>query len=401
MKTWYIDATWSAVRALFSPAMLSRYSVKARCLECLPGEPFLLLSNHSNELDPWVLGSLVDRPVRYMANLSGVAPLKAAMAFLVGAYGKVKGRRDRSALRETLALAAAGESIGIFPEGDRSWDGKTSGIDPSIAKLAIRLDLPILLARQKGAYLSRPRWAASSRRGAWEVDFSVLRPKAIANVAGGLDLHGRIVEILAHDDIEACNRDLIEFSCANPANGLHRLLWLCPACEGHDTITARGISIRCCECKSIWTIDANLRFRGSALASRRQSPPMCTVGDWTSWQSARAKTLLLEGGMVTVTDGVELLCRSGKEHGPSWVSAGTGSLALRGASLDFFIEGTKSFSLNLGEIGGFVDNFNRFSSIFAGREEYRLLFNGANAYKWQQFISAARTDGTSGSKVAV
>ena len=100
MPAWYQRANWRTLRALMPP-VLRRLGVEAEGLGLIPEPPFLLLADHSNALDPYVIGALTPYPIRYMANIEGVSPLRAALASLVGAYGRRKGATDLGALRET------------------------------------------------------------------------------------------------------------------------------------------------------------------------------------------------------------------------------------------------------------------------------------------------------------
>ena len=173
MAKWYHRASWTLLRELCSPSLIEITRSKRGASSACPSRPFFLMADHANALDPYILGSFSRSPIRYMANVEGVHPFKGLFAELVGAYGRRKGASDMAALRATFELARSGDAIGIFPEGDRSWDGSSSAIRPGAGKLARRLGLPLVLAMQMGNYLSHPRWAAESRRGRWSVDFAV------------------------------------------------------------------------------------------------------------------------------------------------------------------------------------------------------------------------------------
>jgi len=88
MPAWYQDAAWRILRGIRGQSLLAGYNVSARFVDPEPGDSYVLLSNHAHRLDPWVVGSLLSRTIRYMANLEGTNPAKAAFADLVGAYAQ-------------------------------------------------------------------------------------------------------------------------------------------------------------------------------------------------------------------------------------------------------------------------------------------------------------------------
>jgi hypothetical protein len=141
MSKWYHRASWGILMKMYAPHLLRKRAVDTQGLSTLPDTPFILLSDHANALDAYVLGALVGKPIRFMANLEGVSRIKSTLALLVGAYGRRKGSNDMSALRTTFSLSRAGETIGMFPEGDRSWDGSTLSLRPGCGKLVRRLAL--------------------------------------------------------------------------------------------------------------------------------------------------------------------------------------------------------------------------------------------------------------------
>lgn len=252
MPTWYHRAAWSLLKKLKAPALLRANRVEAEFYDAEPSGPYLLVANHGHRADAWVLASLLRRTIRYMANLEGVSPLKALFAELVGAYGKRKGMPDLAALRRTVQLARSGETIGIFPEGDRSWDGSFQGIKPGLGRLIKLIKLPVLMARQEGSYLSAPRWARHTRQGRWQVRFKLLALEDIERKSP-LEIERAIQDWIAVDGFASES----SFSCRAPAEGAERVLWLCPACGALHSIQSRGAELYCRNCSAAWNLDAN------------------------------------------------------------------------------------------------------------------------------------------------
>jgi 1-acyl-sn-glycerol-3-phosphate acyltransferase len=218
MPAWYHRASWGLLKALYVPSLLENNHVEARGAGTLPDPPFVLMADHANALDPYVLGSFSPTLIRYMANIEGVEPLRAAVAGLVGAYGRRKGANDMAALRRTLELARAGETIGLFPEGDRSWDGASTPLRPGAGRLVRRLGLPLVLARQRGNYLSHPRWAERPRRGEWRIEFLVYEADELQRMSDAL-VEAVIAASIVKNEIKTAQAEGLMFSSDRSAEG--------------------------------------------------------------------------------------------------------------------------------------------------------------------------------------
>lgn len=383
MPKWYHRASWSVLRSLYSPSLLKANHVAASGAGFLPDPPFLLMADHSNALDAHVLGSFSRNPVRFMANIEGVSPLAASFAELVGAYGRRKGASDAFAIRRTFELAKAGETIGIFPEGDRSWDGSSSALRPGAGKFARRLGLPLVLARQSGNYLSRPRWASRPRRGSWKVDFLVYGADELGRMPDAL-VDAIIATALAKDEIRDARRAGIEFAGEGVAEGVGRLLWRCPVCGKPDAIVGRGNEISCGRCATRWALDANCRLRPLNAQPSLHAADIEDLKDWHDWQVSTLDELAECspcGSTGLRSEGVRLSRRVGSRL----LRVGRGTLRLKGRGMgaELVLEGPGTRAgFEAAAVRGFVDNFNAFSEFDYRGQRWRLEFGGGNAVKW-------------------
>jgi 1-acyl-sn-glycerol-3-phosphate acyltransferase len=94
------------------------YRLDLRGVERVPEGPAILVANHESLIDPWFLGLVTRRPVRYMAKaeLWSHAATRWAMEGF-GAFPVSRGRGDRGAVDHGARLLAEGAVLGIFPQG--------------------------------------------------------------------------------------------------------------------------------------------------------------------------------------------------------------------------------------------------------------------------------------------
>jgi 1-acyl-sn-glycerol-3-phosphate acyltransferase len=105
----------------------------------------VIVANHRSLMDPPLLGSVLERPVRFMAKVelfkySALAwLLRRLKAFPVNRLGV-----DRTAVKEAIATVSSGQLLGIFPEGSRSKDGQLQQGHAGAALVAIKTGVPVV-----------------------------------------------------------------------------------------------------------------------------------------------------------------------------------------------------------------------------------------------------------------
>lgn len=129
--------------------------------------PYLILGNHTMNADPFMLALSFREPIYFVASdmIFTIPILSKIISYLVQPISKSKYKADTDTVKNMIRVAKSGGSIGIFPEGNRTFSGKPMTIPFSTAKLVKLLKLPVLFYRIEGGYLTSPRWSKKYRRG--------------------------------------------------------------------------------------------------------------------------------------------------------------------------------------------------------------------------------------------
>jgi len=228
------------VHAVFPPEVIGR--------EHLPQTgPAVIIANHACYLDPVFLIAASNRYVRFLTTAEMMRTKVGRRLF--SRFGCIPIRRymsDPSAVRRLFTCLREGEIVGIFPEGERSWDGDPLPISETVRKLLARLEVPIIPARIEGSYAILPRWAKVPLPGRVTVRFLPPREPPFSE--------GEVTEMLGLIAVRSDGRT--RFSRC--ARGIERLLWACPSCHTIGSITTRRRTIRCQSCEACWEIDRRL-----------------------------------------------------------------------------------------------------------------------------------------------
>jgi 1-acyl-sn-glycerol-3-phosphate acyltransferase len=123
--------------------------------------PALLVANHQSFLDPLIVGLCAQRPLVYLArktlfqNRFFAAMIRSLNAVPIDQEGIGK-----EGIRTILGQLQLGRPVVVFPEGERTENGRMLPLKPGIHLLIKRAKAPIVPVGIAGSYDAWPRWRA-------------------------------------------------------------------------------------------------------------------------------------------------------------------------------------------------------------------------------------------------
>ncbi len=162
------------LRAVLVPFFLVYFRLGRIGREHLPRSgPLLLAANHRSFLDPFVIGTLVRRPVYYMAKRELFEKRWQAWALnALGAFPVDRGAGDREAMATAKAILQRGDCVVIFPEGTRTRRGPLRAPRRGVGRLALETGAKVAPVAVIGTEHVRRGWRIRPR----EVHLRVGRP---------------------------------------------------------------------------------------------------------------------------------------------------------------------------------------------------------------------------------
>lgn len=244
--------------------------------------PFLLLSNHIGLFDPFVIGYFLKPKVQFVS--SDAVFHNWFMRWFLGNLGVIKKKkniRDTQMIRDVFTVIKTGTSVGIFPEGTRSWTGKTLPIDGSIGKLAKLLNVPVVCVRLKGMHLFNPRWFPAVRKTKVFVEYKLTLNSDRIKALEINQLTNIIRSDLFHDEVEFQREKKLVVQSNKRAEFINHVLFICPDCNSIGQLFSHGNSFGCTTCGTEYFVNPSSFFVRTDESKTRFE----NIRDWFAWQN--------------------------------------------------------------------------------------------------------------------
>lgn len=216
-------------RIILWPIIKIKYRYKYKKYKDLAKKgPFLVLANHTVPMDPILLGLSFPFHLYYFASeqIFNLGLLSKLLVYAVNPISKAKGTSDINAIRKARKIVKEGGSIGLYPEGNVTYDGKTVKINESVVKLIRLLDIDVIIFTTKGLYLSDPRWSVFRKKGKTSGEISRIIKKEEYEDLSNEELYKLITESLYVNAYEQQEKEPVRFKGKNLAKGLERLVFM-------------------------------------------------------------------------------------------------------------------------------------------------------------------------------
>jgi len=149
------------------------YRVRVQGLENIPDEgPCVIVCNHVSYVDAMVIAACVRRPIRFVMDhkifrVPVLSFIFRAMRTIPIAPAREDPALKERAFAEVAAALAAGDIVGIFPEGGLTDSGELNAFRPGVQQIVATTPVPVVpmaLRGLWGSFFSRSREGSAMRR---------------------------------------------------------------------------------------------------------------------------------------------------------------------------------------------------------------------------------------------
>lgn len=221
-------------------------------------DPFIMISNHFNTWDSFVVAKHIKYPIRFVATEMGFLDIgkKIGMGLLAQTIRKRVGKSDFIAVKKIFENLQKGYAIGLFPEGDNTFYGETLDIYQTTGRLIKKAGVDVILVKQQGGYVSQPRWADKfAKKGIVYTNTTMFLTKEEIKEMTDEQIMKKVEVALYNNDYDFQKEIMVPFNREDRALGIERLIYMCNKCHSHLSVYGDKHNIMCTECGTIGTIN--------------------------------------------------------------------------------------------------------------------------------------------------
>ena len=242
--------------------------------------PFLLLCNHNSYMDIKVTTKAI-YPWRanYVVAIDGFIGREKLLRN-VGCICKRKFTNDTYLIRQLKQVLQNGDIAEIYPEARYSLCGTTAVLPDSLGKLCKLLRVPVVMLMCHGHHVNSPFWNLHDRKvKPIEAELKKLFDVEELEKLSVAEINSRIRENFIYDDFTWQKEKGIRIKYKGHAEGLHKVLYQCPACRTEYRMSSQGTILKCNACGKEW------RFTElSELEALKGPTEFSHVPDWYEWE---------------------------------------------------------------------------------------------------------------------
>ena len=263
--------------------------------------PYMLLSNHMYFVDFKLaaMGTLPHR-VNNVVSIDGYYRRPWLME-LIGSIGTRKYTMDLHLVKSINKVLKRGDVLSMYPEARYSPCGILSFLPESLGKLVKMNKVPVVAVVHHGNHLHSPFWDFRRKRKVplHTTMTQILTAEQVKSMSVS-EINAALREGLWYDEYQYQKDNGILITEPFRAEGLHKVLYQCPACGVEHEMASEGTQIYCRHCGKRW----QLKETGELEALTGETE-FSHVPDWFMWERDQVEAQIA-AGTYSFEDEVEI-----------------------------------------------------------------------------------------------
>ncbi|MDR0952186.1 MAG: 1-acyl-sn-glycerol-3-phosphate acyltransferase, partial [Oscillospiraceae bacterium] len=217
--------------------------------------PYLLLCNHNAFMDFMVMTFAIwPHRANYVVAVDGFIGIEGLLRH-VGGIGNRKFTTSLPLVRNMLAAREFGDVVVLFPEARYSLCGTSAVLPDSLGKMAKMMNIPVVSLVMHGHHINCPFWHKGNRwvRGI-RSEMKLLFTAEETQTLGAKNINAAIRQALHYDDFAWQRENNRSVRSKKRAEGLHKVLYRCPACNAEYRMDSKGTELFCGACGKRWEL---------------------------------------------------------------------------------------------------------------------------------------------------
>jgi hypothetical protein len=260
-----------------------------------------MLSNHMYFID-FELAAMATFPhrVNNVVNIDGYYRRPWLMEW-IGAIGTRKFTMDLHLIKSIRHVLKRGDVMCMYPEARYSPCGTLSFLPDSLGKLIKMNKMPVVVVLHHGNHLLTPfyNWRQPRKVPLYTTQRLVLTAEQVKQMTPE-EINEALKEAMYYDDYRYWQENNIRITESYRAEGLHKVLYMCPHCKTKSKMNSKGAELFCEECGKRWTLTEY-----GKLEAQSGETEFWHIPDWYEWERSVVREQV-RNGSYSFSDEVEV-----------------------------------------------------------------------------------------------
>ena len=253
--------------------------------------PYFLLSNHMYFIDFKLLAMGTGKQrINNVVNIDGYYRRPWLME-LIGAIGTRKFTTDLHMVKSINQVLKRGDVLSMYPEARYSPCGTLSYLPEALGKLVKMNKVPVVAVVHHGNHLHSPFWNFRNKRKVplHTTMTQILTAEQVKAMSVD-EINAVIRQAMWYDEYQYQKDNGIRITEPFRAEGLHKVLYQCPACGKEHEMGSEGAELFCRACgkRWLWQEDGYLK----ALSGETEFDH---IPDWFAWERTQVEAQIADG----------------------------------------------------------------------------------------------------------
>ena len=253
--------------------------------------PYIILSNHMYFIDFKLLAMGTGKQrINNVVNIDGYYRRPWLME-LIGSIGTRKFTTDLHMVKSISKVLKRGDVLSMYPEARYSPCGTLSYLPDALGKLVKMNKVPVVVVVHHGNHLHSPFWNFRNKRKVplHTTMTQVLTAEQVKAMSVD-EINAVLKEALWYDEYQYQKDNGIRITEPFRAEGLHKVLYQCPACGKEHEMGSEGAELFCRACgkRWLWQEDGYLK----ALSGETEFDH---IPDWFAWERTQVEKQIADG----------------------------------------------------------------------------------------------------------
>jgi len=253
--------------------------------------PYFLLCNHNAFMDFKVMTKATfPNRANYVVAIDGFI----GRGWLLRAVGCICCRKFVSSVSLVKNMVHAkdnGDIVVLFPEARYSLCGTNAILPKSLGKMARMMNVPVVTLIMHGHHINSPFWNVGNRGvKPVESEMKLLISQEETQNLSIDEMNERIAEAFKYDEFAWQKEREIRVKSKKRAEGLHKVLYQCPACKVEYKMSSSGTVLSCGSCGKAWDMSEL-----GELHAQTGETEFSHIPDWYEWQRTNVRKEIQDG----------------------------------------------------------------------------------------------------------